>query len=525
MTRNVGTLGLLFASVSAILGSGWLFAGYYTAYYAGFASVLSWLIGAGLVIVIAFVFAEVCTTIPVTGSSTRIPHYTHGTITSFTFAWIIWLSYLTLAPTEVQAIIQYLSYYFPSLLHANGGLTAIGLTAAAALMLMITTINAYSLRWLLKANTLLTIFKLVIPLFIAVVLLIYFLPKGHLFAHMRADFAPYGMHGTFEAVSVGGIAFAFTGFKIAAEMAGNTARPKVALPVAIVGSIGICLLIFLLLQFAFLAGTDLLHPGQGWRSFDEGGTFGPFAKIAGQAGLDWLIVIIFVGAIIGPFAAGLIYFGSAARALHGMSENGYLPKWLTVITPGGVPKHAIITSFVVGMLMFAPFPGWDSMVKFLTALMAMTYLTASTSLITLRTHQPDLPRPFQLICGKSWAVAGFFASTLIVYWSGWEIISKTGIAVLLGLVFLFAYTRYTGHKMAMNWLPSLWFWIYLLGISLISYAGGYGGTGMLSELTAIGLLLILSIVVMLAAMWWTLPDQQMRDRITLALENQDDQQT
>jgi len=115
MKRSIFNAGLLMTSVSAIMGSGWLFAAYYTASFAGPASLVAWGLGAVLVIIIAFVFAELCAMIPVTGSSTRIPHYTQGTLTSFVFSWIIWITYLTLAPIEVQAIIQYLAFYAPQL--------------------------------------------------------------------------------------------------------------------------------------------------------------------------------------------------------------------------------------------------------------------------------------------------------------------------------------------------------------------------------------------------------------------------
>ena len=80
MNRSISSVTLLFAAVSAILGSGWLFSAYYTAMLAGPAAILSWVLGGLAVIVVAFVFAELSTMLPITGSSTRIPQYTHGTV-------------------------------------------------------------------------------------------------------------------------------------------------------------------------------------------------------------------------------------------------------------------------------------------------------------------------------------------------------------------------------------------------------------------------------------------------------------
>ena len=123
MKRSISTFGLLLTSVSAIVGSGWLFSAYYTASIAGPAAILSWVIGGISLVIVAFVFAEICGMLPVTASSTRIPQYTHGTIVSFMFAWMIWLSYLALMAAEVQAVIQYSSFYLPhSIVSAMGAM-------------------------------------------------------------------------------------------------------------------------------------------------------------------------------------------------------------------------------------------------------------------------------------------------------------------------------------------------------------------------------------------------------------------
>jgi len=55
MKRSISVFTLLFTSVSAILGSGWLFTNYYTSTLAGPAAIISWLIGGLVVIFIAFV--------------------------------------------------------------------------------------------------------------------------------------------------------------------------------------------------------------------------------------------------------------------------------------------------------------------------------------------------------------------------------------------------------------------------------------------------------------------------------------
>lgn len=130
--KSLSTISLVAMGVGAIMGSGWMFAAQYTSQEAGPGSILSWVIGAILMVFIALVFAEVCTIVPVEGSTSRIPHITHGTMTSYMFAWITWISYLVLAPIEVQAVIQYLAVFYPSLIDASrdGALSMAGLPLA-----------------------------------------------------------------------------------------------------------------------------------------------------------------------------------------------------------------------------------------------------------------------------------------------------------------------------------------------------------------------------------------------------------
>src|SRR3989338_5442648 len=240
MKRSVTTVTLLFTAVSAILGSGWLFSAYYASAAAGPAAMLSWIIAAVCIIFIAFVFAELASMLPVMGASTRIPHLTHGTLTGFMYAWVIWLCYASIPPTEVQAIIQYVGFYYPSLIHAtNGSLTEHGYCLAAALMLLIGAINAYSLHWLLRCNNALTLMKIIFPLVIVATVFAYYFHPQRIIHPMHSVFFSTGIKGVFGAISTGGMIYAYNGFTQACEWGGLVKRPGFSLPIAIAGSVAI----------------------------------------------------------------------------------------------------------------------------------------------------------------------------------------------------------------------------------------------------------------------------------------------
>lgn len=526
--RSITPIGLLLTSVSAIIGSGWLFSAFYSAKLAGPSAILSWIIGGFAVICIAFVFAELCAMLPITGSSTRIPLFTHGTLVSFLFAWIIWLSYVSLAPTEVQAVIQYLRFYFPNLTNSAGQLSSSGYLTATILMFIISVINVYSIRWLIKFNSLLTVIKLFIPVLLSIILIVlYFSPQDLVHPH-GSPFMPFGSHGLLYALAVGGIIFAFNGFKQAAEMAGEAKNPGFALPFAIVGSVVVCLIIFLLLQIGFLSALTPSNLLVGWDHLNLPGDTSPFASILQEHDLTLVLPLLYFGAVVAPLAAGLMYIGSSARSLYGISKNKQLPAILRKLNNYNNPGYAIGVNFIIGMFMFAPLPGWDKMVGFLTSLLAITYGIGPINLLSLRKQMPERSRPFYLPKATIWATFAFYICNLLAYWSGWDTISKLSIALLCGVLVLVMYRIFSPEtrKINLNWREASWLWPYLCGLTLLSYLGTFGnGKGIMPFGWDFLFIAIFSVFIMYFAVKVRLSNQQTKVmidelKLTDGLDNQ-----
>jgi amino acid transporter len=510
MKRTISPLGLLLTSISAVVGSGWLFSTYYTARLSGPASLLAWIIGGVFIIIVALVFSEICAMIPVSGSSVRIPQYTHGSVVSFLFAWMIWLSYLALMSTETQAVIQYASFYFPTLTGEAGKLTGYGYLAAAAIMLLVSTINVYSIRWLIRFNSFLTYIKIIIPIIIIAVIFYLYLEPSKVFHPAHSNFMPLGFHGVFGALSMGGILFAFNGFKQAAEMAGEAEKPHISVPFALIGSIIFCMVFYLLLQLAFnstILPSNIIH---GWENLTLSNDSSPFAAILEQSNLTSLLPVLYIGAIIAPFAAGLMYCSSAGRSLFGMSKNGYLPKFIQKLSPQGNPTYAIWMNFLYGMCLFAPLPGWDKMMSFLTSLLAITYAVGPICLLTLRYQLPKQKRPLKLPFGALWSMIALYICTLLAYFTGWDILSKMSIAVGLGFAVLLIQHFLTkkSKRTKLNWREAVWLWPYLIGLTIISKIGNYGnGLDIFFSTTDYILIAVLCVFCMFLAVKLRLPSE------------------
>ncbi len=488
-----------------------MFSAYYTSQLAGPAALISWILGGLMLIIVAFTFAEISAMLPVTGSSVRVPQYTHGTLVAFIFSWFIWLSYTALVPTEVQGVIQYLTLFFPNLaLPETGQLTRSGFATATVLMLAISSINIYSLRWLIRANNALTVMKIILPFIIVISIFIVSTVHHHpIYPH--STFSPDGFHGVFAAIASGGIIFAFNGFKQACEMAGEAKKPHRSLPLAIIGSIVICLTIYLLLQLAFITSLKPSNIIDGWSHMHLKHSNSPFTTILIQDHLEILLPLLYLGAIIGPLAAGLMYMASSSRSLYATSANGCLPDVLHRLNQQGNPARAICVNFCIGMLMFTPLPGWKAMVSFLTSLMAISYAIGPVSLMALRHQIPEYPRALKLPLAKWWSYCAFFLCNCLAYWSGWDIISKLFIAVIIGVLVLLGYRAISdkARTIPLHTQSAHWLWPYFIGLTLISYLGSFGhGIGLLPFGWDAVVIFIFSILIMHLAIRLRLASQE-----------------
>src|SRR5262249_21344027 len=129
--RKVGLRGMTLVSLGSIIGSGWLFGALGAAKLAGGGgSLLTWLFGGLVLLLLALVHAEVGSTSPVSGGTARFPYMIFGGIGGFTGGWMAFIRAVTIAPIEVEASLSHLEARFPTGFHvyaANGTLTAAGI--------------------------------------------------------------------------------------------------------------------------------------------------------------------------------------------------------------------------------------------------------------------------------------------------------------------------------------------------------------------------------------------------------------
>src|ERR1700722_3155774 len=172
LDRGVGFLGLLWASETSIIGSGWLFGALGAATIAGPSAILGWVLGSIIILTLALVHAELGALFRAPGGPSRFPHYAFGSFAGATFGWASYLQAASVAPIEVLAAVQYLSTahwarpFFPvnpAAGGAGGTLHGAGYLAAAILLLLFVVINLFGIRFFARINNAITTWKVAIP--------------------------------------------------------------------------------------------------------------------------------------------------------------------------------------------------------------------------------------------------------------------------------------------------------------------------------------------------------------------------
>ena len=477
LKRNLKGLDIVQISIGSIIGSGWLFASLFAAQIAGPAAIITWVIAALAMFVLALNHAELGTMFQISGGSARFAHFAFGTTAGFTIGWFAWLSGAATTSIEVEATLQYATNYIPGLTHSVDGVTVlqpIGYVVAVLMLALFTMLNLFAIKLMGRINNVLTWWKIgTILLVIVTILLVHF--NGDNFAS-HGGFAPFGVKGVLSALSLGGVIFAFTGFEQAVQLGGETKNPSRNIPIALWLSIGITTVLYIGLQIAFVGGLNPSELAKGWSNIDFNGITGPFAALATALGIGWLALIVYFDAVVSPGSNGLVYVTTTSRISYALARTGYVPALFAKVSKRSrVPFVGVISTFVIGVFFLLPFPGWQVLVGFITSAITLMWAGVPISLGALRKQQPLAARPFRLKAAWLLAPLGFVIANLIVYWSGWEVDWKLYVAAVIGFIIFGGNYLATPRDQRLNLdlKSAAWLWPWIGGMAIISYLGTF----------------------------------------------------
>ena len=509
LRRDARIVGLLFASTTSMIGSGWLFGAYHASKIAGPLSIWSWVLGAVIIMLIALCFAELAALFPRSGALVHMSHASHGEGLGRLWGWMLFLAYVPVPAVEAEAIVTYANNYLPYFIqpHSNGLLTATGFITCMALLGVLALLNLLAVRTLLHVNSAITWWKIGVPLLTIIGLIAV---SSH-WDVWHADPGSYGIDGIFTALPAAGIVFSYLGFRTAIDLGGESSNPGRHIPMAVIGSVLISAAIYILLQVAFLMALRPSDLTNGWANLTFTGEAGPFAGLAATLGLGWMATLLYVDAYISPGGTGLMYVTGGSRILFAVGEMRAGPRWLMKLNKLKAPWLAVLIMWGAGILFLLPFPAWQLMVNYITSITVLTYGLGPIVLLVMRRNQPHLRRPFRLWGAEILAPIAFICSNWIIYWTGFKATSFL-FCLAAGGFALYALYYYSIAKRPpkdFGWRYIAWLLPWFGGMWLLSGLSDVGGGfGVLGFWTGVALVAVWSLVVIALALRSALPAKE-----------------
>jgi amino acid transporter len=476
LRREIGLVGATWASETSIIGSGWLFGAFGAATAAGTSALLGWVIGGVVVIILALVHAELGGMYPISGGTARFPHLAFGGGAGMSFGFFSWLQAVTVAPIECFAVMEYGSYAWHGLYNSTtGNVTGIGFVMTIVLMALFTAINFLAVKLFSRVNSAITWWKVAIPV-LAIIILAFKFHSNNLDV---GGFMPFGAKAFLASIPSAGIVFAYLGFEQADQLAGEIKDPQRNLPRAIILACCIGIVIYVLLQLVFIGAIphSLISGPKGWAGIPSTNqiAIGPFAGLAGAAGLGWLAIVLRLDAVVSPFGTGMIYETSTSRVGYGLARNRYFPQAFQWTDRNGVPWFSLVTAFIFGLFFLLPFPSWHSLVGLVTGASVLMYAGAPLSLGAFRGQVPDANRPYRMPGAIVIAPLAFIFANMLIYWSGFTVVWKLGVCIVIGYILIGVSMLFDPQRPKIDWRSGQWLPVYLIGMGLISWQGQFSG--------------------------------------------------
>ncbi|MDO9587332.1 MAG: amino acid permease [Brevundimonas sp.] len=446
LKRSLGPINLMSLGIGAIIGAGiFVLTGQVAAANAGPAIMLSFVV-AGIACGLAgLCYAELASTMPVSGSAYTYAYGTLGEVFAWIMGWLLVLEYGVAASTVAVGwsgyVVSILSDFgisqaiFPSIQYAGGegpqwatplvqlvqdaGATSFPLTGTFNLVAAIGIAAVCSLLVLgvsesANINNVIVVIKIVVLLTFIAVGIQYINPANWQPFIPEATGQPgqFGVGGIFRGAAI--IFFAYVGFEAVSTAAAEAKNPSRDVPIGILGALVVCTIIYMAVA-AVMTGVvpylELASPAPVAVAIDRMGLEWANVPLAAAQGgqLNLIAFLIKIGAVTGLSSVMLVLCYGQTRIFYTMARDGLLPRAFAMVHPKF--RTPWIGTIVLGVLIaiaaaFLPISILGDLVSLGTA---TAFAIVCLSVIFLRVKHPDMPRPFKVPGGIFTAVLGILA--------------------------------------------------------------------------------------------------------------------
>jgi basic amino acid/polyamine antiporter, APA family len=388
LNRTVGALDLTALGIGAIIGTGiFVIIGEAIA-LSGPGIVISFVLAGITCVFSALAYAELASTLPVSGSAYTYAYATMGEALAWIIGWDLLLEY----GVAVAAVSVGWGAYFVELLDSIFGVTLSqsitlppgegGDVNVPALMLVVVIAGVLiaGVRQSARSNTVMVITKVLVLLFFIAVAFSAF--DGDHFS----DFAPNGFDGIEEAAAL--IFFAYIGFDAVSTGSEETKRPQRDLPIAIVGSLLIATVLYILVS---VAAVGALPADQ------LAGQDAPLSVALSEgAGIGWGADIVTFGALVAITSVVLTMLFGETRIAFSMCRDGLLPERLGVVWEKTRTPVILTVLFAVPIALIAAFVPLTEIAELVNIGTLFAFFLVNVAVIWLRRTKPDLKRGFRV---------------------------------------------------------------------------------------------------------------------------------
>jgi len=374
---------------------------------------LSFLIGAIIAAITGLSYAELSSLFPKAGAETIYTEKSFGKTWAFVIGWMIIIGGSFSAATVTLGFASYFNDFFGTNI----------LLVAIVLTIILSFINFWGIKESVWLAVIFTIIETLGLILIIVIGLPYFGKAGLDYFEM-----PNGIMGMLQATVL--LFFAYLGFESITRLSEETKNAEKIIPKAIILSIAISTVIYILVAIAAVSVVD-------WHNL--AGSPAPLALVARTAlGTNAYTILTFI-ALFAASNTALLMLITDSRIIYGMADSGLLPKQLAMIHPDRkTPVAAIMVTMILAL--GALFVGTITLVANITNFTVfITFATINLAVIWLRYDMPNAQRRFKVpfSAGRLPILPLFGAFSCIFMITNFkiEVIIGGFVIILIGLLF------------------------------------------------------------------------------------------